>query len=336
MLEIDLESSQRVAALALDIVGDKLKFESSSIYVNQEDDCLWRKYSIGLLTSGPKDPLMTEKCTEMHRDKVTGDIVLVFTFTFSTDGELQGDVPNALTNGIQSILLDTKRHANKRMKYSDETRAMDALLSIREELPSTAEPCWSQPSARRLHSDTYVGRPIGSTGDNSYPSAILELIRGLREHHADELEDAAEDGPEAAAPGSLSLSRHLGLTPLHEAAKCGDIDTVRDLLENRDDIVQEIDSNLGWTALHYAAWGGHAELVGVLIDEYGADIEAKDQFNRTPYDLAIESGRKKMFSVPEESREAVAGCLGTRPIAERPHPIVCQTTLQSFTNAQRR
>jgi len=73
--------------------------------------------------------------------------------------------------------------------------------------------------------------------------------------------------------------------PLHEAVEKGDIDEVRELLE------QSIDINTlmhGKTALHIAATNQHIEMAELLL-ENGANVNAKDKKfgNRTPLHIAI-------------------------------------------------
>ena len=62
-------------------------------------------------------------------------------------------------------------------------------------------------------------------------------------------------------------------TPLHEAARAGDLDTVRRLLT--DGAVLETRAPGGATALHHAAYFGHAQVTRELLTG-GADPEALD------------------------------------------------------------
>ena len=49
----------------------------------------------------------------------------------------------------------------------------------------------------------------------------------------------------------------------------------------------------GWTALHYAAWNGHAETCALLL-ERGASINIKgNRTNRTPLQVAFFGSRSK-------------------------------------------
>ena len=76
--------------------------------------------------------------------------------------------------------------------------------------------------------------------------------------------------------------RH-GHTPLMEAAKVGDIETVKDLVKRGADL--EAKSEKGKTALHYAAANGHVVVVTLLLEQ-GATVDARDRDWRTPLMLA--------------------------------------------------
>ncbi|MEM1869850.1 MAG: ankyrin repeat domain-containing protein [Thermofilaceae archaeon] len=80
---------------------------------------------------------------------------------------------------------------------------------------------------------------------------------------------------------------------LHQAAKAGDVDHVRTLLE-RGWSVNARDLK-GWTPLHYAAVFGHVEVAELLI-KYGADVNARDRKGLTPLYYAVKEGS---FNVAE-------------------------------------
>ncbi|HPC96208.1 MAG TPA: ankyrin repeat domain-containing protein [Sedimentisphaerales bacterium] len=78
-------------------------------------------------------------------------------------------------------------------------------------------------------------------------------------------------------------------TPLHEAARNGDIATAKTLIANGTDVNAKDTSRLetmGMTALHYAVMNGHKDIVELLIAS-GADLNIKSQEGDTPVDLAV-------------------------------------------------
>jgi ankyrin repeat protein len=74
---------------------------------------------------------------------------------------------------------------------------------------------------------------------------------------------------------------------LIEAAKQGDLELVKAILETDDKLANVRDAS-GATPLHYAAMNGHRQIVRLFL-ERGADINSTDtQFGATPAGWAIE------------------------------------------------
>ncbi|MBZ5593952.1 MAG: ankyrin repeat domain-containing protein [Acidobacteriia bacterium] len=74
---------------------------------------------------------------------------------------------------------------------------------------------------------------------------------------------------------------------LIEAAKQGDLEHVRVILQSNERLANQRDES-GATPLHYAALNGHRPIVQLLVDR-GADINSTDsQFCATPAGWAIE------------------------------------------------
>jgi ankyrin repeat protein len=92
-------------------------------------------------------------------------------------------------------------------------------------------------------------------------------------------------------------------TALHAALFEGQIETARLLIERGADVTIKRGNNgwprAGWTALHYAAGCGLAELIEPLI-ACGADLCALDEDGRTPLDVAIE---EKQYQTAEALRQ---------------------------------
>ena len=81
------------------------------------------------------------------------------------------------------------------------------------------------------------------------------------------------------------------VTPLHLAAKLGDLTEVRRLLESYEYNVDCTDSN-GQTPLHYACAAGHLDIVMVLIAEFNACMFLKDKNGCIPIMTACFNGWK--------------------------------------------
>ncbi|MBC6441364.1 MAG: ankyrin repeat domain-containing protein [Rhodospirillales bacterium] len=74
-----------------------------------------------------------------------------------------------------------------------------------------------------------------------------------------------------------------GYTPLHEAASNGTAETVKALIDAGANIKAQDGS--GWTPLHWAAHDGTAETVEALIDR-GAEMRARTKDGKLPAGLA--------------------------------------------------
>jgi len=77
---------------------------------------------------------------------------------------------------------------------------------------------------------------------------------------------------------------------LHSACKNGDARRVKALLESGKGDVNARDSEFGSSPLHWAAGGGHVEIMEMLLAK-GANIEAKDKDGMTPLHAAAAKGQ---------------------------------------------
>lgn len=73
-----------------------------------------------------------------------------------------------------------------------------------------------------------------------------------------------------------------------EAAFKGDLNSVKSSIESNPDYLDAMDAR-DKTLLHYAAEGGHEDLVAYLL-ENGAPIDVEDDNDNTPLDAAIMAG----------------------------------------------
>ncbi|MEE4380225.1 MAG: ankyrin repeat domain-containing protein [Candidatus Competibacteraceae bacterium] len=83
---------------------------------------------------------------------------------------------------------------------------------------------------------------------------------------------------------ALSLYKYARHCKLHEAAKTGDIDTVRRLLEAGHP-VNAVDPSFGLTPLHFAVRNGCTAVARLLIDN-GASLTQPSTQGITPLDWA--------------------------------------------------
>ena len=73
----------------------------------------------------------------------------------------------------------------------------------------------------------------------------------------------------------------MSSTDLHDAARRGDLEKVKELLRDDPDLVFSKDGCDG-TPLHAAAEGGHKNVVDLLLASK-AEINAKDKYGNAPF-----------------------------------------------------
>lgn len=98
------------------------------------------------------------------------------------------------------------------------------------------------------------------------------------------------------ARGLLSTARNKqGNTPLHVAAKCGNLHKCQVLVEKGKANVKA-ENHKSSTALHFAAEGGHLEIVKFLIEK-GAKTNHKDKSKNLPLHYAALNGRSMCCAI---------------------------------------
>ncbi|CDQ60332.1 unnamed protein product [Oncorhynchus mykiss] len=97
------------------------------------------------------------------------------------------------------------------------------------------------------------------------------------------------------SPGRLSQNspavvkrNHKGETPLHLAAIKGDVETVKELLDQGAD--PNLKDNAGWTPLHEACNLGHLGVVEVLVERGGVLLNTPGYKNDSPLHDAVRNG----------------------------------------------
>ena len=87
------------------------------------------------------------------------------------------------------------------------------------------------------------------------------------------------------------------MTPFHFAAKTGQLNILKYMSQN-DEIDVNAQSIIGWTALHFAVYSRNIDCIKFLCSlKDQINIEIKDRFGQTPYDLAVEINDKEIEDV---------------------------------------
>ncbi len=124
---------------------------------------------------------------------------------------------------------------------------------------------------------------------------LLSLLQAAEIHRAAEAGDLAK--VKALVEGDPALVKakdENGRTPLHWAARGGHFEVLQYLVDRGADL-NAIDNN-GIAPLHSLARSGQTEAARLLIDK-GADIDIKDPVKLTPLNMAAESGLEAMVKL---------------------------------------
>ena len=84
----------------------------------------------------------------------------------------------------------------------------------------------------------------------------------------------------------------MSWNPLHDAARSGDLDKARELLETGKYNVNNTGSDYWQTPMHSACREGHLDMVRMLISEFKADMNIVDRYNNTPLHVAAKYGKE--------------------------------------------
>lgn len=98
-----------------------------------------------------------------------------------------------------------------------------------------------------------------------------------------------------------AVSKHaMNVTPLHAALFGRRLESAKILIEAGADVTRKRGGNgqprAGWTALHYVASLGFADLVEPLI-EHGADLAARDDEGHTPLRVAVQAEKHEVVTL---------------------------------------
>lgn len=103
---------------------------------------------------------------------------------------------------------------------------------------------------------------------------------------------------------------NLTNTPLIEAVRAGEVNTVKELLDAGADVNEP--GEQGWTPLNWAAGTGNLELVTLLVEK-GADVFKVGRDQRTPQMIALAAGRADVVRRLREAEDRVEGEKPARP-----------------------
>ncbi|CAK5112039.1 unnamed protein product [Meloidogyne enterolobii] len=118
--------------------------------------------------------------------------------------------------------------------------------------------------------------------------------------------------------------------PLHEAAKMGDCNFLRECLENKVS-VNSLDRSSS-TALHWAAYTGHFDILEILLTISNVAISAQNKLGDTPLHAASSKGRIECVQLLVDSGAnlQIKNSQGKRPIDVAINPEIAsflQTTM---------
>eukprot|EP00639_Heterosigma_akashiwo_P018674 CAMPEP_0206393626 /NCGR_PEP_ID=MMETSP0294-20121207/20841_1 /ASSEMBLY_ACC=CAM_ASM_000327 /TAXON_ID=39354 /ORGANISM="Heterosigma akashiwo, Strain CCMP2393" /LENGTH=508 /DNA_ID=CAMNT_0053847281 /DNA_START=52 /DNA_END=1578 /DNA_ORIENTATION=- len=96
----------------------------------------------------------------------------------------------------------------------------------------------------------------------------------------------------------------MGDINIFDCAQKGDLIQVKSYVKNGGDI--DVRDGLGWSPLHLACLSGNADLVRYLVEEVGADLQAKDNNGGlTPFERAFLEGKADVIKYIVESHVLV-------------------------------
>ena len=119
-------------------------------------------------------------------------------------------------------------------------------------------------------------------------AGCLDLLNDLGSHKEDSKDDDKETTWEPAAVDVTSRDKH-GFTPLHFAARGGDLREVNRLLSSG--AAPNAKDNYSRTPLIYAAREGNSDVAGTLVAN-GADVHARDKYGSVPLHYAAKGGHR--------------------------------------------
>uniref|UniRef100_A0A3Q1BF58 BRCT domain-containing protein n=1 Tax=Amphiprion ocellaris TaxID=80972 RepID=A0A3Q1BF58_AMPOC len=144
----------------------------------------------------------------------------------------------------------------------------------------------------------------------SSPSALHIMIN--ESHRKSPCSPGASGGRPSSGSPAVMKRNHKGETPLHLAAIKGDVEAVKELLDQGAD--PNLKDNAGWTPLHEACNLGHLAVVEVLISR-GALLNTPGYENDSPLHDAVRNGHPAIVKLLVQfgASQNVLNLYGKRP-----------------------
>ena len=118
-------------------------------------------------------------------------------------------------------------------------------------------------------------------------------------------------------------------TPLHIAARCGDVEEVKRLLNSKQYEV-DVQNSDQQTPLHLACANGHVDVVDNLVSEFGASVEVVDSNNYTPLLLGAKNNQTHIVAfLAMMLLKAESMC-----VVERCHAQMLENLIRQFYHDQ--
>jgi len=114
----------------------------------------------------------------------------------------------------------------------------------------------------------------------------------------------------------LAWSRLAFCGEIHDAAKAGDLEKVKALLNANPDLVNSKNTN-GLAPLHFAAYSGHVVVVKLLLDNK-ADVNVTNKSGMTPLSFAVDAGHRDVAELLLTNKAEVdtKGLYGMTPLSD--------------------
>ncbi|XP_020491318.2 BRCA1-associated RING domain protein 1 [Labrus bergylta] len=197
--------------------------------------------------------------------------------------KLPADDPSPAGNPEKQDNTTTQKHSSKRSREEERVTPLETTPKRPRASPGRRRKSQMSPAILNLPSSTsprcdksMKKSPRREPADrHSFLAAVGKKSPG-----------ASSGWPTSGSPAVMKRN-HKGETPLHLAAIKGDVEAVRELLDQGSD--PNLKDNAGWTPLHEACNLGHLAVVEVLLSS-GALLNTPGYENDSPLHDAVRNG----------------------------------------------